>query len=137
MSSKEYPETDNKRTIKVLVVDDEESIREALRMALEMRGIFSIREAADGKEALKKVIQSKPDVIILDVEMPEMDGLQAHRELKRDPQARDIPVIFLSAKPYKDIAQTVPIGVDEYMEKPLGIKELYAKIDKVIERSKE
>jgi CheY-like chemotaxis protein len=118
-----------KKGIKVLVVDDEENVREAVSYILEERG-FIVEEARNGKEALKEVARSKPDIIILDVSMPEMDGIQACRRLRKNPNMRDIPIIFLSAQ--RDIAeaiQDIPGERIGYIEKPFDIKCLLKKAD--------
>ena len=86
----------NKRT-KVLIVDDEEIVREALSYIFDKVG-FITEEAKNGKEALIKVAQTKPDIIILDVAMPELDGTQACIRLRGNPETQNIPIIFLSAQ---------------------------------------
>jgi len=117
--------------IKVLLVDNEENIREALKYGLNMKGIFSIEEASNGMEAVIKAIGLKPDIILLDVNMPVMDGIQAYKKLKEKPETKHIPVILCTAKPYADLLKEIKITPDEYFEKPGDIKELYAKIKKV------
>jgi two-component system cell cycle response regulator len=118
--------------IKVLLVDNEENIREALKYGLNSKGIFNIEEASNGMEALLKAIGIRPDIILLDVTMPVMDGIQAYKRLKENPETRHIPVILLTANPYKDILQEIKITVDEYLEKPCEIEKLFTRIKKVL-----
>jgi CheY-like chemotaxis protein len=81
----------------VLVVDDERSIRLLCRVNLTASGI-EVLEARDGREALEVVRESRPDLVLLDVMMPEVDGWTVARELARDERTRDIPIIFLTAR---------------------------------------
>lgn len=132
MSIEEHREKSDKRLIKVLVVDDEKCVREALTHGLSMKGIFCIREAANGKEALEELNREKTDVILLDVTMPVMDGFQTYKKLKENPETRHIPVIFMTARPYSDIVKDMPIGAGEYIEKPYEFEEVYARINKIV-----
>ncbi len=117
--------------IKVLLVDNEENIREALKYGLNMKGVFNIEEASNGMEALVKAIGLNPDIILLDVNMPVMDGIQAYRKLKEKPETKHIPVVLLTAKPYTEILKEIKITSDEYLEKPSDIEELYERIKKI------
>ena len=119
--------------IKVLLVDNEENIREVIKYGLNVKGIFNIEEASNGMEAWVKAIGLKPDIILMDVTMPVMDGIQAYKKLKQAPETKHNPVILLTARPYKDIVQEVRISADEYLEKPCEIGELYTRIKKVLE----
>jgi CheY-like chemotaxis protein len=98
--------------LKVLIVDDKESVREALKSGLSRKNVFVVEEAENGKEALEKLARNKPDIILLDVTMPVMDGFQTYRELRENQETKNIPVIFLSARPYKDIVQNIPLNED-------------------------
>lgn len=120
--------------IRVLLVDNEENIREALKYGLNMKGIFNIEEASNGMEAVIKAIGLKPDIILLDVNMPVMDGIQAYKKLKDKPETKHIPVILCTAKPYLDLLKEIKITPDEYFEKPSDIEELFAKIKKVTDK---
>jgi DNA-binding response OmpR family regulator len=122
--------------LKVLIVDDKESVREALKSGLSKKNVFVVEEAEDGKEALEKLARNKPDIILLDVTMPVMDGFQTYRELRENQETKNIPVIFLTARPYKDIVQNIPLSVDEYIEKPFNCEELYARINKIVKSEK-
>lgn len=121
---------DKKRKgIKVLIVDDEEIIREVLSYAIKGRGFIS-EDAKNGKEALKKVAQGRPDIIILDVAMPEMDGLEACKQLRENPYTLNIPIIFLSAQRNLDkFIQGMPGAAIKYIAKPCDIEDLLKQID--------
>lgn len=115
--------------LKVLVVDDEESVRKSLSYIFETKG-FIVKEAENGQEALEKITQDKPDIIILDVAMPQMDGLKACKQLRKNPDTQDIPIIFLSAQ--RDIARltrSLPGAPIEYITKPCDITYLLKRIN--------
>jgi len=83
---------------KVLVVEDEVDIQKVIRMSLKSRGVAEVVVAGDGEECLDVVNHVKPDLILLDVSMPKLDGYQTCRMLKANPETRSIPVIFLTAR---------------------------------------
>jgi two-component system sensor histidine kinase/response regulator len=90
-----------------------------------------VEEANNGREALQKIFKDKPDIILLDGMMPDMDGFQTYERLKENPQMQDIPIIFCSATHIKELKER-GLKVDEYLEKPYQIEELYQKIKKII-----
>ena len=83
---------------RVLVIDDEEDIREVARLSLELVGQYQVLTASSGRDGLDSARSHRPDAILLDVMMPDMDGPAALAELRADPSTRDIPVLFLTAK---------------------------------------
>jgi CheY-like chemotaxis protein len=84
-----------------------------------------VRIARNGREALEAVRESKPDLVLMDVMMPEMDGLTATRELRRDPAYRDLPIIVLTAKAMRDDYQeALTAGANDYMAKPIDVDKL-------------
>jgi CheY-like chemotaxis protein len=117
----------------ILVVDDEDSIRSLLRQELGEAG-YHIEEASNGKEALAKVRINRPDLIILDVMMPEMNGFDVAAILKNDPQTMDIPIIVLSI--VQDKARGFRIGVDRYLTKPIDTTSLFAEVGTLLEQGK-
>ena len=120
---------------KVLVVDDEENIRMLIRFNLEKAG-YEVLEAADGKEALGMAQKSLPDIIILDLMLPGMDGLEVCRNLKQAPQTAALPIIMLTAKSDEiDKVIGLELGADDYMAKPFSQRELLARIKAVLRRS--
>lgn len=127
----EYMGTKKKHT-KVLIVDDRANIREMFSYILEERG-FIAEVAKDGKEAVQKVAQDKPNIIVLDVTMPEMDGLQACKQLRENPDTQDIPIIFLSAQRHVvEVIQDIPGAAIEFIEKPCDIEYLFERINSLI-----
>lgn len=104
---------------KILVVEDEEDIQTIASMALTSIGGFSIEVCSSGKEALEKAPVFKPDVILLDVMMPEMDGPTTLKELKKIPEIADTPVIFLTAKVQsREVEQYRNMGALDVISKP-------------------
>jgi len=116
---------------KILVVDDEPKIIEFVTMNLELEG-FRVVSARDGYEALEKVTRELPDLIILDVMMPDMDGFET---LKRIRELSSLPVIFLSVKGQElDRVHGLDLGADDYMTKPFSPRELISRIRAVLRR---
>jgi PAS domain S-box-containing protein len=113
----------------VLVVDNEALIRQLLRQELESRG-YQVREAKDGLEAIALVKQERPDLITLDVMMPEMNGFDVAAVLKNDPSTMDIPIIILSI--IEDHERGYRLGIDKYITKPFESEQLLQEIDSLI-----
>ena len=108
----------------ILIVEDDVRNVFALTSVFEPRGA-QVRIARNGREALDAVRQSKPDLVLMDVMMPEMDGLTATRELRRDPAYRDLPIIVLTAKAMRDDYQeSLAAGANDYMAKPIDVDKL-------------
>lgn len=119
----------------ILIVDDERAIREMVRIGLEMAG-FSCMEAAEAQEAYGKILDKRPDLILLDWMMPNTSGLELLRRLRRDDVSRNIPVIMLTAKDDEDNRiQGLDVGADDYITKPFSSRELLARIKAVLRRS--
>src|SRR3989440_9444598 len=109
---------------KILAVDDERSIIRLIQVTLEKHG-HQVVTAFDGKEALERVAREQPDMIVLDVMMPYLDGFEVLHELKKDPDTRDIPVIMLTAKAQDaDVFNGYKRGADCYLTKPFNPNEL-------------
>ena len=117
----------------ILVVDDDDSIRSLLQQELGDAG-YHIEEASNGKEALEKVRNKRPDLIILDIMMPEMNGFDVAAILKNDPQTMDIPIIVLSV--VQDKARGFRIGIDRYLNKPIDTTLLFSEIGSLLEQGK-
>lgn len=116
----------------VLVVDDEKMTRDLLRLMLKGTG-FTILEAEDGFAAMEQVAAHSPDIIILDVMMPGMDGLAVCRKLRSEPETADLPVIMLSAKTTPTAIQDgLEAGANKYLTKPVGFKELLDNIQDIL-----
>lgn len=120
------------KEITALVADDNEQIREMICYELEKRG-FTTRAAGDGKEALVKIAEGKPDIIILDIEMPFVGGEEVCERLKKDPGTQNIPIILLSARrPSKRILRNKSGAPIKYVEKPCTFKCLLAQINALL-----
>jgi PAS domain S-box-containing protein len=113
----------------VLVVDDDNSIRELLKQELEAEG-YAVRQAADGRAALVEVKREKPDLIILDVMMPELSGFDVAAVLRNDPETLDIPIVILSVM--QDKQRGYRLGVDRYFTKPTDTKVLLEEIGSLL-----
>lgn len=117
----------------ILVVDDDDSIRSLLQQELSDVG-YVIEEAKDGKMALECIRKNRPDLIILDVMMPEINGFDVAAILKNDPQTMDIPIIILSI--VQDKARGFRIGVDRYLTKPIDTARLFEEVESLLEQGK-
>jgi K+-sensing histidine kinase KdpD/DNA-binding response OmpR family regulator/ligand-binding sensor domain-containing protein len=117
----------------VLIVDDDASIRSLLRQELGEAGYLT-EEAENGQEALAHVRERRPDLIILDVMMPEMSGFDVAAILKNDPETMDIPIIILSV--VQDKSRGYRIGVDRYLTKPINTQELFSEVGSLLEQGK-
>ena len=118
---------------KILVVDDDTNICELLRLYLTKEG-YQVTVANDGEEGLEKFNQVKPDMVLLDVMMPRMDGLEVCRRIRK---AGNTPVMMLTAKGETfDKVLGLELGADDYMVKPFDTKELVARVKAVLRRYK-
>ena len=124
-----------KKQIKVLVVDDESAIREMIRFALGKSDMM-VACAASGREALDKISERLPDIILLDWMMPNMSGPELIRRLRKNSVTKDTPIIMLTAKITEDDKVTgLNTGADDYIVKPFSPRELVARINAVLRRS--
>ena len=116
----------------ILIADDEAPIRDMLRIALGKAG-FDVIEAADGLAALSEIRKAGPDLVVLDVGMPEMDGFDVCREIRRD---SDLPILFLTAQGEEvDRIVGLELGADDYVAKPFSPREVVARIKAILKRS--
>jgi len=122
---------------KILAVDDEKHIVRLIQVNLERQG-YDVVTAFDGKEALQKVEAERPDLVVLDVMMPYMDGFEVLQNLKRNPSTRDIPVIMLTAKAQDaDVFKGLQSGVDLYLTKPFNPMELISFVKRIFKSLEE
>lgn len=120
---------------RILVVDDEPEILELVEFNLKQAG-FTVTTADDGAEALKKIRAQIPDLIILDVMLPEMDGLEVCKSLRNDPATAQLPIIMLTAKAAEvDRVLGLELGADDYLTKPFSPRELMLRVKKMLARS--
>ncbi|WP_339227938.1 response regulator transcription factor [Oceanobacillus sp. FSL K6-2867] len=117
--------------VKILVVDDEERIRRLIRMYLE-REDYVVEEAENGKDALEKALNNDYNVIVLDIMMPEMDGIETCQELRKE---KDTPVIMLTAKGEEaNRVQGFEVGADDYIVKPFSPREAVLRVKALLRR---
>ena len=122
--------------MKILVIDDEPNIVQTLQDRLEMND-YEVITAGNGKDGLELAIQERPDVILLDVIMPVMDGHEMLEALRKQPDGNSISVIMLTARSQtQDIARANACGIDDYIVKPFDLSELLEKIERVVESRK-
>ncbi len=118
-------------TASILVVDDERPLRESLQFSLERQG-YRVLTASDGPSGLRLARAEKPDLVILDIMLPGMDGFRVCQALRRD---SDVPVIMLTARDDEtDKVVGLELGADDYVTKPFGLRELHARIRAVLRR---
>jgi len=123
-------------TREVLVVEDEPDIRRLVVLHLERDG-FRCRTAATGPDALREVKAAAPDLVILDLMLPELDGLEVCRQLRSDRRTAAVPIIMLTAKSDEvDRVVGLEVGADDYVGKPFSPKELVARVRAVLRRSR-
>ncbi|CCJ33375.1 MULTISPECIES: winged helix-turn-helix domain-containing protein [Caloramator] len=120
---------------KILLIDDELHIIELLKYNLETNG-YKVFYALNGKEGLKLAIEKKPDLILLDIMLPEMDGFDVCKELKKNESISNIPIIMLTAKSEEfDKILGLELGADDYITKPFSVRELLARVKVVLRRN--
>ncbi len=124
-------------TRRILVVDDEPNIALSLNYLMERAG-YSVRIAADGEEAIEAVKEALPDLILLDVNMPKMNGYEVCELVRANPQWKHIPIVMLTAKG-RDIEREkgLAVGADEYITKPFSTQEVVEKVRVILEARKE
>lgn len=118
---------------RILVVDDEEQILRALRRALAARG-YDVASAADGEDALAQVEESLPDLVVLDLNLPGIDGIEVARRLRSWTQ---VPILILSVRDDEaGKVRALDLGADDYLTKPFGIEELLARVRALLRRDR-
>jgi len=119
----------------VLVVEDEAALATMLRYNLEKQG-YRVEEAADGQEALTRVAESQPDLVLLDWMLPSMSGIEVCRQLRRRPNTRDLPVIMVTARTEdQDAVRGLNTGADDYITKPFNMDALLARMRALLRRA--
>lgn len=128
----DVPKVSPKTRYKVLIVEDENEIRQYLRN--ELSGLYKISEAVNGKQALDMILNEKPDMVISDVMMPEMDGIMLCKKLKANININHIPIILLTARSSdEDKAEGFDIGADAYVAKPFNVELLKKRMANILE----
>ncbi|MGE5373584.1 MAG: response regulator transcription factor [Bacteroidota bacterium] len=117
---------------KILVAEDERDIRDLVAFTLRFAG-YEVFTAANGEEAVQQAPQVNPDLILMDVRMPRMTGYEACRIMKQNPELRDIPIVFLSAKGQEtEIQQGLEAGAEEYLLKPFAPDQLTSHVKTIL-----
>ena len=113
---------------KILVIDDEESVVELLRILLELKG-YEVIKAYRAEDGLRKAYRTQPDLVLLDIMMPDMDGFEVCRRLRADPRRAGLRIVMLSAKGRdQEVEKGLGLGADAYVTKPFSTKDLVAQI---------
>jgi len=119
----------------VLVVEDEAALATMLRYNLEKQG-FRVEEAVDGQEALTRIAETSPDLVLLDWMLPAMSGIEVCRQIRRRPATRDLPVIMVTARTEEqDAVRGLNTGADDYIAKPFSMEALLARMRALLRRS--
>lgn len=122
---------------RILIVEDETDLLETVAFALEREGLEAIR-STNGEEALQLVRRHKPDLVLLDLMLPGLDGLEVCRRLRSSEETARIPVIMMTAKAEEsDAVIGLGIGADDYVRKPFGLKELIARVRSLLRRTRD
>jgi CheY-like chemotaxis protein len=124
----------NVRGLSVLMVDDVEDNRDVFAQFFEFKGC-RVQMAIDGDEAVAKAIAFQPDVVVMDLGMPRVDGWEATRRLKADPRTRRIPIVVVSAHAFRDAQdRAFAAGADLFLAKPIDPQDLLQEVHEVLER---
>ena len=119
---------------RILVVEDETDLREVLSYNLSREG-FKVSSAGDGGEGVRTALEEKPDLILLDLMLPDVDGLEVCRRVRQDPNIGATPIIMVTAKDEEtDVILGLGVGADDYIAKPFSVKELIARVKAVLRR---
>lgn len=116
----------------VLVVDDDEDIRDIVALRLGVVG-HCVRQASNGDECLEAIRTDRPDIILLDIQMPRMNGIDVCRKVKADPHYALIPVLLLTARGQEsDVSKGFDAGADDYIVKPFSLQELQSRVERFL-----
>jgi CheY-like chemotaxis protein len=126
-------QADSKKNLRIAVIDDDPDMVKVIRVMLRVRGA-EVLEALSGLGGFALVKRELPDVVLLDIMMPDIDGFEVLRKLKLDPEVGDIPVIFVSARTGREhIERGLSLGAQGYITKPFKPEDLMGKIDEVLD----
>jgi len=124
------------KTEKIVVIEDEDDILEVIAYNLKREG-YEVITSTSGEDGLDKIEKASPQLVVLDLMLPEIDGLELCRKLKSDPLTRSIPVIMVTAKGEEsDVVLGLGVGADDYVTKPFSPRELVARVKAVLRRSR-
>jgi two-component system, OmpR family, alkaline phosphatase synthesis response regulator PhoP len=118
----------------IFVVEDEEDILDLMRHHLTKEG-YGVATATNGLEAVKAILRKPPDLVLLDLMLPGLDGLEVCRQLKKDPKTLEVPILMVTAKDEEsDVVTGLELGADDYIVKPFRMKELIARVRTALRR---
>ena len=121
---------------KILLIEDDADIALSLRYNLERQGPFTVMVANDGEAGLRAAVQAPPDLVLLDLNLPGMDGLEVCRQLRRNAATSRVPIIMVTARVAEgDRVEGLDLGADDYVSKPFAVKEVMARIRAVLRRA--
>lgn len=119
---------------KVLIIEDEKDYRALLRHYLEREG-YGVTEAPDGKKGLLAISEGRPDLVLLDIVLPGMDGYQVLERIRKDPECGKVPVIIITIQSKVDeLAKGLRLGADDYVVKPFNPKEVLARVSGLLKK---
>lgn len=119
----------------IVIIEDEEDIRELIRYNLDKEG-YRVLTANSGEEGFELVMNSMPDLVVLDLMLPGIDGLEVCRKLKEEPKTKDIPIVMVTARGEEpDVVSGLELGAEDYVSKPFSPKVLVARVKTVLRRS--
>lgn len=122
---------------KILLIEDEEDIASLIKLQAEISG-YKIHVESDGLNGYLAVERERPDIIILDIMLPGLNGLDVCRKIKNNPDLQDIPIVMISAKSEElDVVLGLELGADDYVAKPFSLKVLFSRVKAVLRRGKE
>jgi PleD family two-component response regulator len=125
-----------KENLKILVVEDDNIMRRIVSTFLKKERIYQVSEAADGEQALQLISKDPPDLILLDILMPKMNGYEVCRNLRNDSKYAKIPIIMLSSLEDKeDLVKGFDLGIDDYISKPVDQQVLIARVNALLRRT--
>lgn len=120
----------------IYLVEDDESIRNMMMYTLEASG-FEVKGFKDGKSYFQAMLMNHPDLVMLDIMLPDMDGIEILKKMKKDPDMKEIPIIMASAKGTEyDKVIGLDLGADDYLAKPFGMMEMVSRVKAVLRRTK-
>jgi CheY-like chemotaxis protein len=119
----------------ILVIDDDEHVTKVIKEALESFGEYKVHAANNGKDGIRKAQRAKPDMVILDIDMPGMNGFAVLEALKEDPKTFSVPVVMLSGQSGEDYKVSASsLYCEDYLTKPISVSELESRISSILER---